>query len=312
MYGNKVNNGISENCEFLASGKLVRDAISCLTVRQSEKKPLLFIVAYWGQGIEGELDESKEYNILCDLTGGGTNPFIIETLRKRVNVNIKHRSGLHAKVVISENEAVLSSANMSSNGLSLNGNGNIEAGVRIPKGKQLEAIKDWGRDLWSDSEEVSDDMIESAKINYSKRLVYSSSSLMEEASLGAIKSERLFVHGDLFLPGGPKKNNNLESASKTLQKYHSSMDKDYASNHRGKICLFVAHLLWIFDGNSMDTKVGRFEKMADVVLRWRTEKSIKDHEIEKFILYLSQNDKKGSIGKACSTIIKSDWQNITL
>src|SRR4051812_40767983 len=74
-------------------------------------------VAFWGAGAElkwGKLQKRK-IRIICNLSMGGSNPSVIEKMMELYSVRQHDR--LHAKVYIGKNEAVITSANASTNGL---------------------------------------------------------------------------------------------------------------------------------------------------------------------------------------------------
>jgi PLD-like domain len=79
-------------------------------------------VAFWGTGAEKYFefaDPEKKVQIICNLNMGGTNPKVIRSLMK--NHSITQSDVLHAKVYVSDLGAVIGSANMSINGLGIEG-----------------------------------------------------------------------------------------------------------------------------------------------------------------------------------------------
>jgi hypothetical protein len=123
--------------------------------------------AFWGKGAAKKLAEKKrDQRLICNLRFGGTNPFEIEKIPTRI---LRQSDTLHAKVYIGNERAVVSSANVSSNGLGLE-NGEqanwIEAGVLL---ENILEISAWFQDLWEDSREISDGDLENAKKAWNNR-----------------------------------------------------------------------------------------------------------------------------------------------
>jgi hypothetical protein len=74
-----------------------------------ESSELSLAVAFWGNGADKklQLDGSKSYRIICNLATGGTNPKVIEKLRKYFGEDHRQHTrqldNLHAKVSIGIN-----------------------------------------------------------------------------------------------------------------------------------------------------------------------------------------------------------------
>jgi len=124
-------------------------------------------VAFWGKGALKKLaNRGNLSRLICNLQSGGTNPFEIEKIPKD---RIKQCDTLHAKVYVGKNRAVISSANVSSNGLGFEDVEQahwIEAGVVLYE--TSDALK-WFDELWETSQEITDDDLKQAKINWKKR-----------------------------------------------------------------------------------------------------------------------------------------------
>lgn len=91
-------------------------------------------VAFWGKGSKqalfGTRDLPRTTRVICDISMGGTNPSELEALGAPGNEAIRHLSGLHSKVYLSDRGAVVGSANASENGIGFSaGAGLTEAGV---------------------------------------------------------------------------------------------------------------------------------------------------------------------------------------
>ena len=130
-------------------------------------------VAFWGEGAEKLLSKpGKKIRIACNLTSGGTNPEVIEVIRKRPGIEVRHIDRLHAKAIISEKTAIVGSANMSANGLNLEGaeiDGWQEAGFRIDSPVQLKDIRAWFEKQWGKAEPITDEMLTLASKRWESR-----------------------------------------------------------------------------------------------------------------------------------------------
>jgi len=119
-------------------------------------------------------DKSKKVRLICNLESGGTNPYAVEELLKSDNTKIRNQSQLHAKIYIGESQAIISSANLSANGLSLEGeevNGWLEAGYKVSGTEEVEKLKDHFEKTWDEAEDISDELLNSAKEKWQKRRV---------------------------------------------------------------------------------------------------------------------------------------------
>lgn len=109
------------------------------------KSSLKIAVAYWGCDalkLTSVSTSRKNIRLLCCLKGGKSDPDVIRRFGKR----IRQIDTLHAKVIWTNERAVVSSANMSSNGLPSDEGklrGLVEAGVVLTEPGQLFAISRW-------------------------------------------------------------------------------------------------------------------------------------------------------------------------
>ncbi|MER0171666.1 MAG: hypothetical protein DU489_13900 [Nitrosomonas sp.] len=133
-------------------------------------------VAFWGKGAEALLSEyfNHEVKIICNLTSGGTNPEVIKHIRKNIpNIHdVRQLDNLHAKVLIGEDSAIIGSANLSSNGLCLEGSelqGWEEAGYRVSDPEQLKKISEWYSRMWNASSSISNEDIEASRQKWKQR-----------------------------------------------------------------------------------------------------------------------------------------------
>lgn len=133
---------------MLLTGAALFEAIQ-QTIRGSRA---LCAVAFWGSGAEqlflGPPD--RDLRIICNLAMGGTNPYVIQRLLE-AGVEVRQCDALHAKVYIGTTDAVITSANASTNGLGLGAEaGWIETGCIIP----AKAAVPWFEGLWDRSDEI--------------------------------------------------------------------------------------------------------------------------------------------------------------
>lgn len=133
-------------------------------------------VAFWGNGAVRKLFKNcalpGSSKIICDLTMGGTNPEELRALGAPANERLKHLSGLHAKVYISDRGLIICSANVSNNGIGfLDVPKLIEAGVfHHPATDTYNAASRWFRKIWKAAKPVDDSALLHAKDAWARRL----------------------------------------------------------------------------------------------------------------------------------------------
>jgi hypothetical protein len=102
-------------------------------------------ISYWGRHALTLLNldtTNKNIVVLCCLKGGKSDPDVIKKFKKRA----RQCDRLHAKVLWTQNEAIVGSANASSNGMPIDEDfaaGLIEAGVLITDSGELKRIESW-------------------------------------------------------------------------------------------------------------------------------------------------------------------------
>jgi len=139
-------NGHTRNI-FLAGPDVEREAKRLI----SQPGRLRVAVAYWGDGSVERLDIEKtgdsDVTIVCDLMSGACNPIEIKRLQGIFGESrILMRDRLHAKVWLTDREAIVGSSNISANGLGFEGDelkGSIEANLLVDDIKTLAAIGRW-------------------------------------------------------------------------------------------------------------------------------------------------------------------------
>lgn len=125
----------------------------------SKEENLDIAVAFFGKDAIKLFNDAKnkKIRVVCNLESGACNPFLIENILKISNVHVKTNHRLHAKTLIVNDTVIIGSANISSNGLSLEGNessGWIETGVLTSSINIVSESKIWFDHVWNDSLKV--------------------------------------------------------------------------------------------------------------------------------------------------------------
>jgi hypothetical protein len=125
---------------------------------QSESNKLL-AVAFIGSGFSNSVNGNVR--IVCNLTSGATNPYEIKALLNKQNIEIKNNSKLHAKVYIETDRLIVSSANLSTNGIALEEESAywIEASIQTKVTEDIMQATTWFNKLWAESESITQQMI---------------------------------------------------------------------------------------------------------------------------------------------------------
>lgn len=118
-------------------------------------------VAFWGEGaaraLFGDARSPANVRIVCDVSMGGTNPSELKALSAPRNPNLRHLTGLHAKVYLSDQGVITGSANASANGIGFSSNATlVEAGTfHEPGGEAYEQAAEWFERIWARSSQVN-------------------------------------------------------------------------------------------------------------------------------------------------------------
>jgi hypothetical protein len=101
-----------------------------------------------------DLSNTNRIQIICNARSNSCNPFTLNELSQKRNIQIKTRNDIHAKVYLLDNTAFITSANATPNGLST---GTIEAAVEITDLNSIKKIQSWFHSLWNDlrSEDIA-------------------------------------------------------------------------------------------------------------------------------------------------------------
>jgi hypothetical protein len=133
--------------EFISGYEALETIASVL---KAEKDQIVLAVAFWGSDADEllALDEwqAESIQIICDATSGACNPRALRYLQAKVGRNLFTNPRLHAKVYWTPKCALITSANASANGLSLQDKeqaSNIEAGVILRSPDVLKDVKRW-------------------------------------------------------------------------------------------------------------------------------------------------------------------------
>lgn len=150
------------------------DYQQAVTALAADEEELLAAVAFWGK----EADQlicpraGQRARLICNLDSGATNPQVIKALRKKPGVTIRQSDKLHAKVIAGAKKALVGSANLSANGLNLEGSEQSwwdEAGLLTEEPGQIASIHQWFNQQWEDSRTISDQDLLLAQQRWSQR-----------------------------------------------------------------------------------------------------------------------------------------------
>jgi hypothetical protein len=157
-----VKNDIGGRLSF-AAGEDLSEAIRHVTAGDNAR----CAVAFWGVGSDSLFSKGdrKKARIICDVMMGNTSPIALKALGAPSNDNLRHFKYLHTKVYISDNGAVVGSANASKNGVGFErGAESVEAGmVILRKNPAFEEIADWFEQVWEKAQIVDQAALETAE-----------------------------------------------------------------------------------------------------------------------------------------------------
>lgn len=174
----------------------IRQLISC-------SKEIDCAVAFLGQEAEQFFETASGGRIVCNLKSGGTNPHVVEQLIDKGVIDVRSHPLLHAKVYIGTNKAIVSSANLSANGLGLEAQelaGWVEAGYKVTDQQELQSIQNWFSKLWDDSKEITDDDIKMAMEAWKKRQIVRPTTDASKSLLQALrKNPRELEYRNIYL-----------------------------------------------------------------------------------------------------------------
>jgi hypothetical protein len=251
---------------FLNSGTAIREQIRSL-VSEEVSGTMKLAVAFWGTGIEHELRGANK--IICDLESGACNPTVIRALRKRAQFVILKLPGLHAKVVIGTAGAVVSSANMSTNGLGAEGadySGTIEAGYFVDAKKpEYQKIVVWFEDMWRHATEITEADLIYAEAKYQFRnrempVAPAVEDLPEPAPLCIDPSE--------FLENQIAPDHVLRAVHPHIRMSLEHVVKGVEPRRQGKLMMWAVHLLLNHAGIVLDHSPSKDEPKGLATNEW--------------------------------------------
>ena len=161
--------------------KFVKDTEStgiAQEILEKETREIIVAVAFWGGDAPKLLNisdwKAETIRIVCDATSGACNPTALRFLHEKFAGRFYTNDRLHAKVYWTPKQALITSANASASGLSLEGaetEGNLEAGVLVDEAFLLADIKKWLEDVISNPEtvQVDKDVLKIAQKIWDKR-----------------------------------------------------------------------------------------------------------------------------------------------
>lgn len=183
---------------FISSVNYRNELISL--VQKSER--LCLAVAFWGQKSDVLIGEasSKSVRIICNLSMGGTNPAPIRILMANRNVEVRNFGALHAKVILVDDQAIIGSANMSTNGLRTEYDEEMgweEAGSIVSGVEEVEAVAVWFERMWLLSSSICERDLELAQLQWStgrnnRPLVYEVNGLFS-VPLASLRDRRIYI-----------------------------------------------------------------------------------------------------------------------
>lgn len=139
---------------LFVAGKDLADAIRYVLAGSNVR----CAVAFWGNGAESFLSQAtgNKPRIICDVTLGGTSPTALRALGAPENDRLRCVAGLHAKIYISDQGAIVGSANASHNGVGLDRSPIlIEGGVLLaPDNNAFGHVGSWFETQWKASKKV--------------------------------------------------------------------------------------------------------------------------------------------------------------
>lgn len=152
---------------------------TALRAMVAEEASLDVAVAFWGDGADATIhpDDGKPLRVICNLRSGGTNPAVIKLLVDRAkamaHVQIRQCDRLHAKLVVGPTSAIIGSANVSANGLGLEGVEVahwLEAAIQTAERHEVHSAQEWFNQLWlsNDSRPITDQDLADATEAYDK------------------------------------------------------------------------------------------------------------------------------------------------
>lgn len=251
---------------FLNSGKEIAERIKFL-INEEVTGIVKLAVAFWGTGADYQLRGACQ--VICDLESGACNPAVIRALLKRNNCVVLKLAGLHAKVVISSAGAVISSANMSTNGLGAEGadaSGTIEAGYFVPQGQpDHEKISLWFDGILNSASEITElDLVKAeAKWEFRNREMPTTTPIALELDISPSDLEFSTLLEDTIDP-----KDRLRAVKKDVLNLLSDELPEVDHRRLGKVATWASHLILNRAGMNLDHSAGDGEEAGPATDQW--------------------------------------------
>lgn len=227
---------------FLASNQDIRREIQNL-IENDPVGPTMFAVAFWGRGAE-HIPKGPA-RIICDLYSGACNPDVIATLRELPSCRVFYLDGLHAKVVINKAGAVVSSGNMSYNGLGqegIDGSGTFEAGLRVSPGDRThDEIGVWFERMWELARPVTDLDLHRARRIYDAKNNFVVPDLKPDEDAPGLRFRRIAPHE--LLMDEPKMEYRVRPVKQVILRIAEQALPGLAPQMLGKIATYACHAI---------------------------------------------------------------------
>jgi hypothetical protein len=226
---------------FLESGRAIAAQVQFL-VDQEVTQPIRVAVAFWGTGADFKLRGACR--IICDLASGLCNPVVIASLLDRDNAVVLQLPGLHAKVVVGSAGAVISSANMSINGLGAEGadaSGTIEAGYFVaPDTPDHRQVSAWFEEQWAHATDISEDDLAAAALRWESR---NREILAPEAATDRPSALSFAIEPSALLEGHIDPRDRLAAVKPSVFNVLKESLPNVDHRRLGKIATWACHLL---------------------------------------------------------------------
>jgi len=155
--------------QVFLSGREYREALAEL----AEASPSLDIaVAFLGGGASDLIAGVGDGRLLCNLESGATNPSAVRAIQKSCNVQTRTLPSLHAKLLIGREAVICGSANLSANGLGLEGeetHGWWEAGILSRDPAIVRDARDWFIERWDQARAIDEETLLKAEQAWSEQ-----------------------------------------------------------------------------------------------------------------------------------------------
>ncbi len=224
---------------LLTTSEDIASSIGQLISDTESSSPILVAVAYWGIDSHLLLPLERTFRVVCNLQSNGTNPNALRSLILRTNVEARTCSNLHGKVLVGGSSILVGSANFSNAALGITQPASLrEAAVYSTDPEEIASACSWFWDeVWASSMEITETLLRDAEANWGHHRPRPEQNLQEA----------------LFLKPRITGNNKIRMAARSIETlYNDQIQPLDKTNVR--VPAFVANLLWVFLGNSIETR----------------------------------------------------------